>query len=84
MFDTARNNEDLTRLKRHDLITKLNIQPTLNYLKKVVRVLMAVPHEFPIQLHNANVVAIVVTHDPRCPMIRKGREAFGKIDLVHQ
>jgi hypothetical protein len=64
MFDSFRYDEYLSRAKPDNFIAKLNVDLTHQHEKKIVRVIVFVPHEFPLYLDHHQVVTVELADHP--------------------
>src|SRR5262249_42755082 len=79
----SRNNEQLTGAKRDIPLAHANGNATLEHVEEVVRVVVLVPDELTLDLHDHQIVAIELTHYARLPVTFEGSELLCEVDGAH-
>src|SRR5688572_24264879 len=83
VLDTARDDEQLARTERHALVTQVDPEPPLEHQEEVVRLVVFVPDELTLQLHDHDVVAIVEGDGAWLIELRERRQLVGELDRLH-
>lgn len=83
MFDAARDNAKLARLKDDATVAELNDHLSTPEEKKLVLIFVVMPGEGAGKLYELEFLAIYFGDDPGSPMFLDKRELFGERDFRH-
>src|SRR5688572_31951033 len=84
MLDPSRHDEELAFLDRHVPIAELHREAALHDEKQFILMLVVVPHEFALELHQLHVLTVQLSDDLRAPMSIEERQLLAKVDRPHQ
>jgi|GEM_PF-380718 len=82
MLDALRNDEQFTGPERDGTVAHLDIERALEDQEKVVGLVVLVPDERALHLHDHHVGIVELRDRSRRPVIREACELFGKIDFT--
>ncbi len=82
MLDAVRHDEHLAGPERHGAVAQLDVERALQHEEEIVGVVVLVPDELALHLHDHHVVAVVGRHGARRPVFGEAAELLGEIDLV--
>lgn len=83
MFRATRNDRKLSLGQVKSLLPILEVELTFDDEEKLVLVLVLVPDELALKLHEFDVLTVQGTNDSRMPMITDQVQLFPKVDFVH-
>lgn len=83
VLDSFRDDEDLTGPESDISFAHLDRQAALEDKEEVVRVVVLMPGEGALDLHDHEVVTVERANCSRLPVIRKGGKLFGQVDGFH-
>ena len=78
VLDAPRDHEQLPRVEIDVPVAELNGQTSLQDEEEVIGVVVLVPDELPLQLHDLDVVVVELRDDLRAPVLREGAELRGE------
>src|SRR5262245_63789017 len=82
MLDAARHDEELACVERHATIAKFHDEAAVDDEKQLVFVLVVMPHELALELHELDVLTVQLADDFRVPVGVKQRERVAKVDFT--
>lgn len=69
VFHAAGNNEELAGFEADHLVSKMNLEGTLQNEEQLVLVFMPMPDEFTLELYKLDVLTVELTDNSRNPML---------------
>ncbi len=84
MFDAPRHDEDFSLVQRHTAVPELHPHASLPDEKQLVLIVMMMPDEFPLELHELDLLAVEACHDLRAPMLGETGEFVVEIDRCNR
>ena len=82
MLDAFRHDEHLARAERHGAVAQLDVELAFEHQEEIVGLVVLVPDELALHLHDHDVVVVELRDRARRPVLREGRELVGEIDLL--
>src|SRR5947199_8552893 len=83
VFDAVRDDEKFAFLQPNIPVSKLHPKPALDDEEQLVFIIVVVPNEWPLELHELDQLAAEFTDDLRLPVLGKQRKFFREVHLVH-
>ena len=83
VLDSFGNDENFARPDRDIFVSKLNVDPTAENEKKIIRVVVLMPYEFALDLDHHEIVSVEPTDDAGLPVVRERLEPMRKVDGFH-
>jgi hypothetical protein len=83
MFDTTRDDDELSRPQLDDSVPELDTEATAPYEKHLFHVIVMVPGEDPLHLDQLDLLPVQLGHDLRLPLLRKLGKFLRDADTFH-
>jgi hypothetical protein len=83
VFDATRHDQEFAYFQPDVAIPELHAKPTLHHEKKLVLMVVVVPHKWPLKLDEFYPLAVQFTYDLRLPVVGEMGEFFGKVDFLY-
>jgi len=83
VLNSSRHDKYFAWADRNDSVAKLNVNPTAENEKEIIRIIVLVPYELTLDLNNHEIVSIEFAHDARLPEVCEGGELIGQVDRLH-
>src|SRR5207249_10029418 len=75
--------EQLSGFERNGAVAQLHVERAVKHQEQFVGLVMLVPDELALDLHQPHFMVVVARDNPRRPMIGEARQLRGNVDLVH-
>src|SRR5262245_2910265 len=82
MLHSARHDQEFTLFEPDHAIAEVHPKASLDHEEEFVFVLMVVPDELPLELHEPDLLTVQLTNDPRIPVVVKQGELLLEIHLL--
>ena len=87
VFDAARDDEELARVDDDFALGAVLVdshpQRALHHEEQLIFIVMVMPHELALELHNLHIRVVQLAHDLRTVLIGEQRKLLREIDLLH-
>src|SRR5262245_3789913 len=83
MFDATGDDQEFALFEPDVPIPELHAEAALDHEEEFVLVVVVVPDERPLELHQLHLLAVQFTHDLRLPLLAEQRQLLGQVDFLH-
>jgi hypothetical protein len=84
VLHSLRHDQKLPLLEPDVPIAKLHAESALNYEEKLVFVVVVMPNERPLKLHELDLLAVQLTDNLRLPVLGEEGELLSEVDFFHK
>ncbi len=83
VLNASGHDQELASLKLNTPISELHAEPTIHDQEEFIFVIMLVPNELALELHQLDLLAVQFAHDLRAPIVTEERQLIAEVDFLH-